>query len=235
MHELNCELPDVFILCGGKGTRFRAVRKDIPKALAPINGVPFLDLLLNDLVAQGCQRIVLGTGYLSRQIEAHFQQRSDAEYLISREEAPLGTGGAIRHALPIFKSEQVLVLNGDSYIAFSVQSLLNFHNVQQADSTVLLSLATQGRDYGNVELGDNQQIISFQEKPENSKTQMINAGVYCLQKELIQSQSEGCSSLERDWFPQWLCEKRVLGMVLPNSFYDIGTLERFELAQQYLN
>ena len=210
------------------------MREDIPKALAPINGVPFLDLLLDNLISQRCQRIILGTGYLSGQIEAHVQQRSDAEYLISREEEPLGTGGAIRYAMYLFNSEQVLVLNGDSYIAFSVQSLLNFHNVQQADSTVLLSSATQGRDYGNVELGDNQQITSFQEKPENSKTQMINAGVYCLQKELIQSQSEGCSSLERDWFPQWLCDKRVLGMVSPKSFYDIGTLERFELAQQYL-
>ena len=101
------EIPDVFILCGGLGTRFREVREDIPKVLVPINDVPFLDLLLNDLVDQGCQRIILGTGYLSDQIEAHIQQRRDAEYLISLEELTLGTGGAIRHALPLFQSEQV--------------------------------------------------------------------------------------------------------------------------------
>ena len=123
MAEVGAEIPDVFILCGGQGTRFRAVRADIPKALAPINGVPFLDLLLNDLVKQGCQRIILGTGYLSEQIEFHLKQRNDVEYLICREKAPLGTGGAIRHALPLLKSEQVLVLNGDSYIPFSVQAL----------------------------------------------------------------------------------------------------------------
>ena len=82
MPEVNIEFPDVFILCGGKGTRFRAVREDIPKALAPINGVPFLDLLLNNLVGQGCQRIILGTGYLSEQIESHIQHRFDAEYLV---------------------------------------------------------------------------------------------------------------------------------------------------------
>lgn len=234
MFEVNKEIPDVFILCGGQGTRFRAVREDIPKALAPINGVPFLDLLLDNLISQGCQRIILGTGYLSEQIEFHIKQRSDAEYLISREEAPLGTSGAIRHALPLFKSEQVLVLNGDSYIAFSVQSLLGFHQTRQADVTVLLSSTTTGKDYGNVELGEDQRIISFQEKSENSSTQLINAGVYCLNKELIKDQPEGNASLERDWFPQWLCDKRVLGMFSPKSFYDIGTLERFELAQQYL-
>ena len=48
MPEVNTEIPDVFILCGGQGTRFRAVREDIPKAVAPINGVPFLDLLLGN-------------------------------------------------------------------------------------------------------------------------------------------------------------------------------------------
>lgn len=234
MPEVNTEIPDVFILCGGQGTRFRAVREDIPKALAPINGVPFLDLLLDNLISQGCQRIILGTGYLSEQIEFHVKQRSDAEYLISREEAPLGTGGAIRHALPLFKSEQVLVLNGDSYIAFSVQALLDFHKVQHADATVLLSSAIQGQDYGHVKLGEDQRIVSFQEKSETSNTQLINAGVYCLNKELIKDQPEGNTSLERDWFSQWLLNGRAFGMVIPDPFYDIGTIERFELAQQYL-
>ena len=91
MFKLNKTFPDVFILCGGQGTRFREVREDIPKALAPINGTPFLDLLLNDLVSQGCRRIILGTGYLSEQIESHLQKRKDAEFIISREKRPLGT------------------------------------------------------------------------------------------------------------------------------------------------
>jgi NDP-sugar pyrophosphorylase family protein len=232
MSQVNEVVPDVFILCGGQGTRFREMREDIPKALAPINGVPFLDLLLIDLVAEGCRRIILGTGYLSEQIEAHFQQRNDAEYLISREHSPLGTGGAIRNALPLFESDQVLVLNGDSYIVFSVKTLLNFHISQQAEATILLSSGTQGRDYGNVELGENYQILSFQEKTKNADARLINAGVYCLQKELVQLQPEGSTSLERDWFPQWIYNNRVLGMVLPNPFYDIGTRERFELAKQ---
>jgi D-glycero-alpha-D-manno-heptose 1-phosphate guanylyltransferase len=49
---IKTEETDVLILCGGLGTRFRGVREDIPKALAPIQGVPFIDLLLNDLIVQ---------------------------------------------------------------------------------------------------------------------------------------------------------------------------------------
>ena len=167
-------IPDVFILCGGQGTRFREVREDIPKVLAPINDVPFLDLLLNDLVDQGCRRIILGTGYLSDQIESHIKKRSDADYIISVEKLSLGTGGAIRHAMPLFQSDQVLVLNGDSYIAFSVNKLLHFHKSRQAEATILLSSGTKGIDYGNVELGEDHRILSFYEKPKHSEGQLVN-------------------------------------------------------------
>ena len=225
-------MPDVFILCGGKGTRFREVREDIPKALVPINDIPFLDLLINDLVDQGCRRIILGTGYMSDQIESYIKKRNDANYLISFENLTLGTGGAIRHALKLFQSDQVLVLNGDSYIAFSVNSLMQFHISRHAETTILLSSGTRGADYGNVVLDKDHRILSFQEKPQCSEGQLINGGVYCLQHELIRQQSEGEASIERDWFPEWIHSKRVLGMVLPKPFYDIGTRERFELATQ---
>ena len=126
----------------------------------------------------------------------------------------------------------VLVLNGDSYIAFSVKSLLHFHISRHAETTILLSSVTPGTDYGNVELDEDYHILSFQEKTLHSERQLINAGVYCLQHELIRQQSEGKSSIERDWFPQWILSNRVLGMVLPKPFYDIGTKERFELAKK---
>ncbi len=233
MPEVNeSGMPDVFILCGGQGTRFREVREDIPKALVSINEVTFLDLLVDDLVDQGCRRIILGTGYLSDQIESHIKQRNDANYLISVEKLTLGTGGAIRHALNLFQSDQVLVLNGDSYIDFSVKTLLHFHISRNAETTILLSSVTQGADYGNVVLDEHHRILSFHEKPQCSEGQLINAGVYCIQHEMIRQQSEGKASIERDWFPHWIFSNRVLGMVLPKPFYDIGTRERFELAIQ---
>ena len=107
---------DVLILCGSLGTRFREVREDIPKALAPIQGDPFIDLLLHDLVDQGFRRIILATGHLGSQLKYHVNQRTDAEYIISCEPIPLGTGGAIKFAEKHFRSKQILILNGDSSI-----------------------------------------------------------------------------------------------------------------------
>ena len=73
MSEIRIGATDVLILCGGQGTRFRAVSQDIPKALAPIQGQPFIDLLLDDLVSQGFQIIILAIGLLGEQIEAHLE------------------------------------------------------------------------------------------------------------------------------------------------------------------
>ena len=92
MAEIRTGNTDALILCGGLGTRFRVVMEDIPKALAPVQGTPFIDLLLDDLIAQGFLRIILATGYLGNQIEHHVKQRKDAEYIISNESKPLGTG-----------------------------------------------------------------------------------------------------------------------------------------------
>lgn len=236
MHEVIAEkLPDVFILCGGQGTRFREVREDIPKALAPINGKPFIDLLLDNLVEQGCQRIILGTGYLSEKLEEHIRHRNDAEYLISRETQPLGTGGAIRHALPLIQSEEVLVLNGDSMIKFSIQELINYQKEKQPEATVVLSSNTKGMEYGNVELDEQMRVKLFHEKPKTKLNKYINAGIYYLRKKLIYEVPLGVqSSLEKYWLPKWSSSKVLYGFPVAESVLDIGTKKKYFIATKEL-
>ena len=94
----------------------------------------------------------------------------------------MGTGGAIRNALSLIKSEQVLVLNGDSFVDFSIFQFFNYHKRNNADVTILLSSGVKGHDYGNVELSVENKIISFHEKINNSENKVINAGVYCIEK-----------------------------------------------------
>src|SRR5262249_45979954 len=60
--------PEVLVLCGGEGTRLRPVVGDRPKGLADIAGRAFLDILVDELLAQGFRRVVLCTGYGAEQI-----------------------------------------------------------------------------------------------------------------------------------------------------------------------
>ena len=236
MPKISVGETDVLILCGGLGTRFREVRKDIPKALAPIEGTPFIDLLLNDLIQQGFRRIILATGHLGSQLEYHVNQRTDAEYIISCEPIPLGTGGAIKFAEKHFRSKQILILNGDSRIIFYLPSLLEFHHNNHADMSILLSSATKGDDYGNVKINDENRITVFSEKPKKSESyselSLINAGVYCLNCSLLSDLEPKVEySIEKDLIPSWLQSYSIIGFRTEQSVHDIGTPERYKDAQ----
>ena len=66
---------DVIILAGGLGTRLQPVISDRPKALAEIEGRPFLDILIEDLSSMGSQRNILRVGHLKTQINHHYAQK----------------------------------------------------------------------------------------------------------------------------------------------------------------
>src|SRR6267142_3298014 len=96
------------ILAGGQGTRLRSVVDDRPKVLAPVAGRPFLAYLLDRLADQGCHRVIVATGFRGQQIEAEFGRRYRSLRLeYSCEETPLGTGGALRQALPMLDTDPV--------------------------------------------------------------------------------------------------------------------------------
>src|SRR5437867_6202026 len=104
------------ILAGGLGRRLGSVVADRPKALATVRGRPFLAYLLDQLCAAGTTRVTVCTGHGAAQIEAAFGARyGGARLNYSRETAPLGTGGALRLALPMLDAPVLLVLNGDSF------------------------------------------------------------------------------------------------------------------------
>src|SRR5258708_35221596 len=101
--------PDAVILCGGQGSRIRSVLGDRPKSMAQVAGRPFLEILLDQLESSGWRRVVLCTGFGRAFLHQHFQStRLALEICFSDEQAPLGTGGALRNALSSIKSDVAL-------------------------------------------------------------------------------------------------------------------------------
>ena len=226
-----CET-DVLILCGGLGTRFREVENNIPKALAPINGTPFIDLLLNDLVDQGFRRIILATGHLSSQLEQYVKWRKDAEYIISFESEPMGTGGAIKLAEQHIRSDIFLILNGDTHIKLGYNYMINFHLQMKSDFTICLSNINDKSDFGSICITDKKKIISFNEKTiiQNS---LANAGVYCANKKILNNiEKNKYLSVEEYLIPNWLKTYNLFGYTTSLEFYDIGTKDRYN---SYIN
>jgi len=113
------------ILVGGLGTRLRSVVPSTPKVLASIGNTPFLALLVEQLRSQGIRRLVMCSGYLSHQIEAQFGDGDfwgvSIEY--SKEDQPLGTGGAIKKAKRYLRGASMFIaMNGDSFLEVIFES-----------------------------------------------------------------------------------------------------------------
>ena len=123
---------DVLILAGGLGTRLRSVVPELPKAMAPIGGRPFLAHLLEQLKEQGVQHMGLAVGYQSQVIKDYFQDGTElgVHLTYSEEKHPLGTGGGMKKASELLP-EEFLVLNGDSYLQIDFRKLTAFHTLKR--------------------------------------------------------------------------------------------------------
>ena len=119
--------------------------------MAPVAGVPFLQILLARLRAQGIGEVILGTGYLAEQVEAHFGdgQAFGLTIAYSRESAPLGTGGALKLAEKQL-SDPVLILNGDSFVEWELASLVARFEEKKADLVMALQAVSEVTRYGSV-------------------------------------------------------------------------------------
>ena len=222
------------VLAGGLGTRLRPVVADQPKVLAEVGGHPFLKYLLDQLVEWRIQEVVLCTGHLGEQIEARF----GADYRglrlrYSRESSPLGTAGALRLALPSIQSDPVLVLNGDSYCGADFAAFWRWHCLQQSTATVLLVNKPDTRRFGSVQVATDGRILRFEEKRESAEPGAINAGVYLIARERLQSiPTAKPVSLEREMFPAWIGGD-FYGYLAAGPFLDIGTPESYAAAAAF--
>jgi D-glycero-alpha-D-manno-heptose 1-phosphate guanylyltransferase len=226
---------DVVVLAGGLGKRLKAKTGETPKVLAAINGIPFLDILLKNISDQGFRRVILCTGYKADEIESHYQRSTlGLKIEFSREETPLGTGGAFKNAKEKIQSPVFLGLNGDCFCSVSFAHFLRFHKSKQALASLVLTKAEEKSDFGSVVIDEADRIVSFQEKANLQSSPFVNVGIYCLEKKALELMPcENAFSIEHDFFPT-LVGKGFYGFVTKNRFLDIGTPDRYERAQNEL-
>lgn len=226
---------DVVILCGGMGKRLRPVVSDRQKSLAEINGVAFLDILIQYVASFGLKRFILCSGYLGDTIQTHYNRVPGAlEIVYSEETKPLGTGGAIKHARPLIQSSPFLVLNGDSFCKVNFSDFYKFHLKKKALLSVVLSKPRDDQNSGVVILNRAERIIRFNEKVKPVKGSRCSSGIYLMEQEIFPLMvGNKVFSLEYDLFPA-LAGEDCYGYYCKNDFIDIGTPQNLRKAWDFL-
>ena len=216
------------LLVGGMGTRLHPLTLKTPKPMLQVAGVPFTEHQIRKAADAGITEIILATSYKSELFEPYFGdgERFGIKIKYAVEKSALGTGGGIRNAANLLADcDQVVIFNGDVLSGHDLASQLAFHKKNQADITLYLTQVEDARAYGCVELLENKQIKSFLEKMENPISNLINAGCYIFNRQIIdQIPQNKVVSVERDTFPNLLANNAKVFGYLDNSYWlDIGT------------
>src|SRR3989344_1292210 len=119
----------VVILAGGLGIRLRPLTQSLPKPMVLIKGKPFLEYQLEMLKKNGFKDFILCTGYLGEKIEEYFGngEKIGIHIKYSKENMPLGTGGALKNGQKLLEDEFILVY-GDSFLYMDYQLLITDFN-----------------------------------------------------------------------------------------------------------
>src|ERR1700733_2929907 len=196
--------PDVVILAGGLGKRLHSVTGGSQKVLAKIGGKPFLEILIDYIASQGGRRFILCIGHGSDEVEAYFKNKyQDREIVFSREDSPLGTGGAIKQGAGHVKTDQFLAMNGDCFCVIDYRSLIAFHQSQRSKATLAVTVMPDARDYGTIEIDPDKTIQAFKEKQPVAASAFINTGTYCFDRDVFSLVDTPAKfSIELDFFPR---------------------------------
>lgn len=224
----------VAILAGGLGTRLRSVVSDRPKVIAEAGGRPFLGWSLDALDRHGFRDVVLCAGHQSERLcQTLGSRHGQLQLRYSIEDQPLGTGGALRHALPLLRSDLVLVLNGDSFCEVNLRAFLEAHAASRAKASLVIARLEETGRFGRVTLRPDWTVRDFREKSSAPEPGWINAGIYLFHRDLLAGvASQQNISLERDLLPRWLAEG-LHGFPATGRFIDIGTPESLAQAEGF--
>lgn len=226
---------DMVILCGGLGTRLRSAIGSSQKIMATVGEEPFLNTVLRYLKEQGFRRIILAVGYQAQQVQEYYRTHDLGLTIeFSKEDVPLGTGGAIKNAQAWVVSDQFFAMNGDCFCSLNYEDFLKFHLAKKSAATLSVAKIADSRDYGTILLGAQDVIVGFEEKKHIPGGGFVNIGAYCFDKNIFELMPSGKFSIEVDFFPVLPVKlgERFRSYVVDQEFLDIGTPDRYSSAQE---
>ena len=218
------------IMAGGRGTRLRPHTESCPKPLLRVGGKPMLEHIIERAKGEGFQRFVLAIHYLGSMIESYFGDGSRWQVQIDylREEAPLGTAGAIGLLNPR-PDVPFVVSNGDVLTDIRYGELLDFHCLHGASATMAVRLHEWQHPFGVVRT-NGVDIVGFDEKP--IARSHINAGIYVLEPVALEVLRAGEHCDMPTLFSR-LQERTARTIVYPmhEPWLDVGRADDLERAQ----
>ena len=216
-------------------TRLHPITKTIPKALIEVSGQPFIFHQLSYLRTQGVKKVVLCIGHLGEMIKSFVGDGSRFDLNVSYSSDGsklLGTGGAIKKALPLLE-DQFFILYGDTFLP------IRFDIIEQAylsinASSLMTVLKNDGQwDKSNV-LFKNGRLIEYNKKKPSAEMNYIDYGLSAVSSNIFDSYSNESFFDLSIVYESLSVQKQLWGLEVYERFYEIGTLNSLKETEEYL-
>ncbi|SVC31009.1 uncharacterized protein METZ01_LOCUS283863, partial [marine metagenome] len=192
-------LNQAVILAGGRGERLRPLTDWIPKPMAPINGIPFLDYLIHSIVHTGIENILILLGYKADSIIDRYKYMRNIiiEFSYGTEQDQTG-----RRVLNVYDQldDHFLLMYGDNYWPIELKKMWsNYQRLNAGITTTVFSNQEGTGEYGfgnNVVVNDNNYVIQYDKKRETDAANGVDIGYFLIAKEFLDSKILGNVSFE---------------------------------------
>ena len=223
-HEVDLANWPVAILAGGLATRLRPATENTPKALLRVAGEPFIIHQLRLLHSHGFRKAIICVGYLGDMIETEVGDGSSLGMQIvysSEGSTLLGTGGALRRALPKL-GEQFLVIYGDSYMPVDYSAIVKAFMLSRKPALMTV-LENEGRwDASNVWF-EGGEIHSYEKKRPGPEMRYIDYGIAALSAAVFASFPDNVPFDLADVYSRLVSAGQMAAYEVKQRFYEIGS------------
>jgi len=214
------------VMVGGMGTRLRPLTENKPKPMLSVADKPCIWYLMRSLARAGIEEVILACGYKPGMMES-LGDGSDLgiRVVYSYEDEPLGTAGAIKNVESRL-DEVFVAANGDVFADIDVKKEVETHFANDATVTIALTPVENPCEFGIARVDDTGRILEFKEKPKPEEvfSNLINAGVYVVNRSVLEKVPAGkFYDFSKDLVKVLMEEgKRIQSYSLTGTWMDVG-------------
>ena len=224
------------ILAGGRGERLRPLTDSMPKPMAPINGYPFLDYLINSIGQVGIRKILILLGYKGDIITDRFNSMRNITITFSYGNEEDQTGRRVLNAYEQLE-DHFLLMYGDNYWPIELNEMwTNYQNLKTPVTTTVFSNKNGTGEYGfenNVVMSEKSYVLRYDKKRKTAAANGVDIGYFLVAKDSLNPHMSENVSFEEDILPQFIAKHELGAYVTNNQYYYITnrkSLKDFERA-----
>jgi mannose-1-phosphate guanylyltransferase len=222
-----------FLLAAGNGTRLRPLTDGVPKCLLPIQGVPLLEIWLNNCKAAGITDVLVNTHAQAEAIRRFVAgQQSGVKVRIAEEPELLGSAGTVAENRDFVTGEKAFfILYADVLTNIDLRRMLKFHEQKSLPATLGMYQVPDPTQCGIVAVNEDSVIQEFVEKPSQPVSNWAFAGVMIAGPELFDFlPTHRPADLGFNALPRMI--GKMAAYRISEYLLDIGTPSNYQHAQE---